>query len=234
MKALIKHIPNTITLLNLLAGCFAILSAFFAEFQMALIFILIAAVFDFLDGLAARLLNAYSPMGKELDSLSDMVSFGVAPGFIVFSLLLQNNAPLYLLPTAFFIPLFSALRLAKFNIDSRQTENFLGLATPANAVFWGSFATLPLYMFFNHSQTITLTISLLVLFCLLMISELPMFSLKFRNLVWRENTVRYIFIALSIALLVIFRTNGLAAIILLYILLSLVVFLTRKQSQEQQ
>lgn len=233
MKPLIKHIPNAITLLNLLAGCFATLSAFFAEFQMALIFILTASVFDFLDGLAARLLNAYSPMGKELDSLSDLVSFGVAPGFIVFSFLLQNNAPLYLLPTAFFIPLFSALRLAKFNIDTRQTDNFLGLATPANAIFWASFATLPLFLFFNQSQTVTLTISLLVLFCLLMISELPMFSLKFTNLHWKENTIRYIFIILSLTLLVIFKTNGLAGIILLYILLSLVIFLTRKQSQEQ-
>jgi len=135
-----KHIPNSITCLNLFSGCVAVFLAFKGNYEGAIIAILLAAVFDFFDGFAARLLKAYSPMGKELDSLADMVSFGVAPGAIVFSLLSETNVCEWLPFLAFLIPVFSGLRLAKFNIDERQTTSFIGLPTPANAIFWAGLA----------------------------------------------------------------------------------------------
>jgi len=131
-----KHIPNFITCLNLFSGCVASYLAFKGNYQGAFVAILFAAVFDFLDGFAARLLKAYSPMGKELDSLADMISFGLAPGAIVFSLLTDTGINEWLPFAGFLIPVFSGLRLAKFNIDDRQTSSFLGLPVPANAIFW--------------------------------------------------------------------------------------------------
>ena len=142
-----KHIPNSITCMSLISGCVATVMAFEGNLFGALTWIIIAALFDFCDGFAARLLKAYSPMGKELDSLSDMVSFGVAPGIVLFHLLTTcvPSLPLgelgsYLPFLAFVIPTFSGLRLAKFNIDERQTTSFIGLPVPAHALFWGSVA----------------------------------------------------------------------------------------------
>ena len=132
-----KHIPNFITCLNLFSGCVGVYLAFQGNFQGAFIAVIVSAVFDFFDGFAARLLKAYSPMGKELDSLADMVSFGVLPGAMVFSLLSKTGISEWLPYVAFVIPVFSGLRLAKFNIDERQTSSFIGLPTPANAIFWG-------------------------------------------------------------------------------------------------
>ncbi|MDR1698827.1 MAG: CDP-diacylglycerol--serine O-phosphatidyltransferase, partial [Prevotellaceae bacterium] len=134
MRTIIKQIPNTITCLNLLAGCMACVVAFYGEYGLAAYVIALAAVFDFADGFAARFLNAYSPLGKELDSLADMVSFGLAPAIMLFSFLAQHDFLLALV--AFLLTIFSALRLAKFNIDKRQTDSFIGLPTPANAFFW--------------------------------------------------------------------------------------------------
>src|ERR1035437_3641113 len=131
-----KHIPNFITCLNLFSGCVGVYLAFQGNFQGAFIAIIVSAVFDFFDGFAARLLKAYSPMGKELDSLADMVSFGLAPGAIVFSLLSETGINEWLPYLAFIIPVFSGLRLAKFNIDASQTTSFIGLPVPANAIFW--------------------------------------------------------------------------------------------------
>ena len=133
-----KHIPNTITCLNLFSGSMAVYYAFLGNYQLVFALVLLAAVFDFFDGFAARLLKAYSPMGKELDSLADMVSFGLAPGAVAFSLLRQTVFPEWLAFAGFIIPVFSALRLAKFNIDERQTNSFIGMPTPANAIFWVS------------------------------------------------------------------------------------------------
>jgi CDP-diacylglycerol--serine O-phosphatidyltransferase len=131
-----KHIPNFITTLNLFSGCVAVYLAFEGNYQGAFVAILLSAVFDFFDGFAARLLKAYSPMGKELDSLADVVSFGVAPGAMVFSLLATAGMNEWLPFIGFLIPVFSGLRLAKFNIDDRQTSSFIGLPVPANAIFW--------------------------------------------------------------------------------------------------
>ena len=141
MKKIIVHIPNAITCLNLLSGCFACLFAFKTDFETSALFICLAALFDFMDGFAARLLNAYSPMGKELDSLADLISFGMAPGILIFSFtgqLITPEYPIFIQKyfpyLAFLIPVFSGLRLAKFNIDTRQTTSFIGLPVPADAL----------------------------------------------------------------------------------------------------
>jgi CDP-diacylglycerol--serine O-phosphatidyltransferase len=142
-----KHIPNAFTMMNLFSGCIALSMAFSGSFSGVVIWVLIAAVFDFFDGFAARLLGVSSPLGKELDSLADVVSFGVAPASAVFVLLRNfsvyppclTDLSLYLSFTAYLIPVFSALRLGKFNLDEKQTSSFLGLPTPANALFWISY-----------------------------------------------------------------------------------------------
>jgi CDP-diacylglycerol--serine O-phosphatidyltransferase len=196
----------------------------------AFVFIAFAAVFDFFDGFAARLLKAYSNIGAELDSLADVISFGMAPGCIVYIYLEQYPVDLpYALPfIAFLIPVFSALRLAKFNIDTRQTTSFLGLPVPANALFWSSF--IPSIQPFTDLHPfffLLLLLVLLVVFSLLMVSELPMFSLKFKNFRWKGNEWSYgllLFSFFSIALLhflghILF---GVTLIVLAFILTSLV------------
>ncbi len=214
-----KHIPNFITCLNLFSGSIAVYLAFKGEFQGAMIAILLAAVFDFFDGFAARLLKAYSPMGKELDSLADVISFGMAPGAMVFSLLSTLENCSYLPFVAFLIPVFSGLRLAKFNIDDRQTTSFLGLPVPANAIFWAglvfSFST---FMLANY----WLLIILICLFCFFLVSDIPMFSLKFKSYGWKANQLQYIFLLVCIGLLAVFQLDAFAPIIGWYIILSLV------------
>ena len=225
-----KYIPNTITCLNLLSGCIACVMAFEGSFFWAFVWIMLASVFDFLDGLAARLLKAYSPLGKELDSLADMVSFGVAPGFIVFHALnpLVDSLPLsQYIPypyIAFLIPVFSALRLAKFNIDDRQTSSFIGLPTPANAMFWSSAVVGTYYSYPAEYALIysVVTIVLVVGLSLLMVSDLPMFSLKVKNLSWKDNQIRYILVLVSILSLIFLGWAGIAVTIIFYILFSFI------------
>lgn len=192
-----KHIPNTITSLNLLSGCFAVIYALNGDFKTAMLFIIIAAVCDFMDGFAARLLKAYSPMGKELDSLADMVSFGVAPAMIMFRFQVEANFLIYL---PLLIAVFSGLRLAKFNIDTRQSENFIGLATPSCALIccsliYASQIYEPLANLLIAESYIIPMISLIL--CYLLICEVPMFSFKFKNFSWKENKNRFIFLALT-------------------------------------
>jgi CDP-diacylglycerol---serine O-phosphatidyltransferase len=214
-----KHIPNFITCLNLFSGCIAVLLAFKGNYQGAFIAILVAAVFDFFDGFAARMLKAYSPMGKELDSLADMVSFGFAPGMIVFSLLSEININEWLPYLAFIIPVFSALRLAKFNIDERQTSSFIGMPTPANAIFWAGMA----FSFTSFLVgNVWILIALTVAFSYLLVAEIPMFALKVKNLAWKDNQIQYIFLIVTIGLLVVFQLNAFAPIIGWYILLSII------------
>jgi CDP-diacylglycerol--serine O-phosphatidyltransferase len=214
-----KHVPNFITCLNLFSGCVAVLLAFKGNYQSAFIAILVAAIFDFFDGFAARLLKAYSPMGKELDSLADMVSFGLAPGIIVFSLLSEANINEWLPYVAFLIPIFSGLRLAKFNIDERQTSSFIGMPTPANAIFWGGLTTS--FAPFLTSN-VWLLIVLTVLFSYLLVAEIPMFALKVKNLAWKDNQIQYVFLTITIVLLGVFQLNAFAPIIGWYILLSVI------------
>ena len=221
-----KHIPNFITSLNLFTGCVAVLLAFRGDYQGAFIAILVAAVFDFLDGFAARLLKAYSAMGKELDSLADMISFGLAPGMIVYSLLSSTAGQSEWLPyLGFLIPVFSGLRLAKFNIDDRQTSSFIGMPTPANAIFWAGMA-------FSFSPFLTenawVLIVLTVLFSYLLVAELPMFALKVKSLKWKENQIQYIFLIGCILMLAFLQLSAFAPIIGWYILLSIITFIFRK------
>lgn len=221
-----KHIPNAITSLNLASGCIAIVFAFQGEYTTASYFIALAAVFDFFDGFAARLLKAYSPMGKELDSLADVVSFGVAPGMMLFNYLSDISALTYsseyLAYLSFLLPVFSALRLAKFNIDERQETSFIGLPTPANAVFW-AFGIGSNFTYALDTIIDPLIIAAgIIIFSWLLISTIPMFSLKFKHYGWKGNRIRYYFLVGCIALLILSGLAGLSACILWYIFLSLI------------
>ena len=233
-----KHIPNTITCCNLISGCIATYYAFMADYPMALLFIVIGAVFDFFDGMTARLLHVSSPIGKELDSLADDITFGFAPSAIVFSYLCSlyaGNGPRCMSPLelpflftggiasiAFVMAAFSALRLAKFNLDERQAMGFIGLPTPANALFWGSLivgagdwlSTL------NYAPGIILLGTFVS--CYLLISEIPMFALKFKTWGWKGNEVKFIFLLTCIPLLLLLGVAGIAAVIAWYIVLSAV------------
>ena len=212
-----KHIPNSITCCNLISGCIATYFAFRHDFEWALAWMVIGAVFDFFDGMTARLLHVSSPIGKELDSLADDITFGIAPAAIAFSLFKEVSYPAFMQPiehfmpyTAFLISVFSALRLAKFNIDTRQTSSFIGMPTPANALFWGSLVTGEHdFLVSEHFNAIYLFI-LVVIMSLLLVAELPMFSLKFKNLSWQSNKVSYIFLIVSIPLIAVFRLSGFA------------------------
>ena len=222
-----KHIPNTITCMSLVSGCIATVVALQGNLLWAAIWIIIAAVFDFMDGFAARLLKAYSPMGKELDSLSDMVSFGVAPGMIVFWMLSQASLSLgeigrYIPYLAFVIPAFSGLRLAKFNIDERQTTSFIGMPVPANALFWASagYSLAPLAQA-NPVLFIVVTLAVALATSLLLVSEIPMFSLKIKSVVWKGNERRYILVGCAVLFVALFGMLGIAGTILLYLLLSI-------------
>lgn len=231
------HIPNAITLLNLLLGCLAIVSALSGNTVAAAQLIIICAVLDFLDGTAARILKAGSEIGKQLDSLADLVSFGLAPAAIMFHLMSispglnesQNGLFAYLPYFAFLITICSALRLARFNIDTRQTHAFVGLPTPANALF---FASIPLVMTYSSNQgtvydaLVSLTSNILpmaaiiLLFSWLLISPVKMFSLKFKSLAVKENLTRYVFLTLSVIFLFLMGYDSTPLIILLYIIIS--------------
>lgn len=235
-NAITRHIPNTVTSLNLFSGCIASVMAFESKYELALGFIILSAIFDFFDGMLARLLNAHSPIGKELDSLADDVSFGVAPALMIFSFLREPGLhyPEFLVPLqsyipylAFIIAVFSALRLAKFNVDERQTSSFIGLPTPANALFWGSLIVGAGDLLLMHVNAVAI-VALVIVFSLLLTAEIPMFSLKFKNLGWKDNKISYIFILVSIPMLIIFKLSGIAAVITWYIILSL---LTQKSKK---
>ncbi len=228
-----KYIPNLLTSINLILGCLSI----FASFQPngiidAAYFILFATIFDFADGFAARKLNAQTALGKELDSMADLITFGVAPGLILFRLMHPQFLSFYgnnffetlLKSTPALIPLFSALRLAKFNIDPRQSDSFIGLPTPANAIF---ICSLPLIQFQNlwNFATVIQSNWFIPIVCIvnsiLLIVELPLFSLKVKHFGWKGNELRFLFILASGILLILFQYMGLAMAILFYILLSI-------------
>lgn len=226
LKRIVNQIPNTITLLNLLSGTVAIILSFNlqAETPMlhplhwAFIAIAFAAIFDFCDGLSARLLKAYSDIGKELDSLSDLVSFGVAPGLLLYNSLLIATNNHWVSYAALMIPLFGAYRLAKFNVDTTQSTTFRGLPIPANAIFWIGFIA----WMVSNSYCPSVPVLIIIIFAVssLMVSRMRMFSLKVKTLAWRENVSRYILMAGAV-LFVIF--NGIAGFmwtIILYILIS--------------
>lgn len=291
-----KHIPNALTCCNLLCGCLAIICS--SNPLASLLFVLLAAFFDFVDGLAARSLKSYSAIGKDLDSLADMVSFGVAPALLGFSYVLGIgnkafgyvtpaivyfskdffpaeyvanqpamkiqtegaflplngwNIALYLIAAALplFIAVFSALRLAKFNNDTRQRDNFIGLATPACALLYISFITI-LYDNVTHRYTLFsmdqgysnpalwwwnwIPAIIVPLLCWLLVSEIPMFSMKFRNLSWQDNKVRYIFLLIALVEILMTIVGGftfagcLCAIIVTYIILNFLMLAFRRKA----
>ncbi|HIR33961.1 MAG TPA: CDP-diacylglycerol--serine O-phosphatidyltransferase [Candidatus Coprenecus merdigallinarum] len=200
---LTKYLPDAITCLNLLSGSVAVILAFQDNFDMALAMIVLASVFDFMDGLAARVFHAYSDIGKELDSLADTVSFGLAPSLILYNWLAGFTSGIH--PYICYIPLliaaFSALRLAKFNLDTRQSESFLGLPVPASALFAASLAA-----FAGHYEHIANTFlannwaipAVTLILCALLVSELPMFSMKLKSLKWKDNAQRFTFLCIII------------------------------------
>ena len=228
-----KHIPNTITCCNLISGCIATFWAFQGDYPLALLFIVIGAVFDFFDGMTARLLHVSSPIGKELDSLADDITFGFAPSAIIFDFLCKFHTHLYFVPfLAFVMAAFSALRLAKFNLDERQALGFIGLPTPANALFWGALifsldyrTMFEPYLLPDHWFYIVL--ALIPVSCYLLVSEIPMFALKFKTWGWKGNEVKYFFLLTCIPLLVLFGISGIAMIIAWYVLLSVITSLRK-------
>jgi CDP-diacylglycerol--serine O-phosphatidyltransferase len=230
-----KHIPNFLTCCNLLCGCLGIFAlSLHAEISLnfAAYFIFAACVFDFLDGFVARLLHVSSPIGKELDSLADMVTFGVLPSFIILDMLThtldhtEETFFIFLPVVAFLIAIFSALRLAKFNIDTRQSDSFLGVPTPANAIL---IASLPLIV--HHSENLMILeiiinpvtlIGLTVIMSILLVTPIPLFALKFRDFKWSNNKIRYVFLGVSILLLTTLNFLSIPIIIFLYIILSII------------
>lgn len=243
MRNIIKQIPNFITTLNLSSGVLATIFAIDGHLIWAGIFICLASIFDFLDGLAARALKAYSETGKQLDSLSDLVSFGVAPGAILFTLLefslFGKNQPIHeigaqwyewlILGTAFLIPVFGAIRLARFNAFSSNETFFRGLAIPSNGIFWASMGLMlefPKYQEnFQEIYSTRTLVALGIFMAGMMIINLPMFSLKMSNFSWKDNWFRYVFLAFSGLLLAIFNVYGLALTIVLYILWNVALYL---------
>ena len=238
-----------ITCCNLICGCVATSNAILASvylmdnpvafrirmfhYAFALGFIILGAVFDFFDGMSARALGVSSPIGKELDSLADIVTFGVAPASMVFTLFQEVQYPEFLeslrvvLPyTAFIMAAFSALRLAKFNLDERQRTSFIGLPTPANALFWGSLIVGQHAFLVSQKFNAFFLFLFMLMFSFLLVAEIPLFALKFKNWSWAENKVKYIFAIGCLPLIVLLEESCFAGIIAWYILLSI---LTRQQ-----
>lgn len=246
------HIPNAITCCNLLCGCLSIIKIFEGDLILASYLIGFSIIFDFFDGFFARLLKVSSSIGKDLDSLADMVTFGLAPALIMFKLigssyvmklnsyLVETNSinhqvfvPQYL---AFTITIFSAIRLAKFNNDTRQVDSFIGLPTPANAII---ICSLPLISEFQPYLTLINSIihSLIFLICFsllssyLLLAEIPMFALKFKNYKWQDNKLRFIFLIMSLLFIIVFKFIAIPIIVIIYVLLSIVnnIFLKNKE-----
>lgn len=217
---MIRHLPNFLTCCNLICGCFGIVFLLEDRSVPAAYFVWAAGVFDFFDGFAARWLKVSSPIGKELDSLADVVSFGVLPALVMYKLIAANSTMESLPYLGFTIAAFSALRLAIFNVDTRQTDSFIGLNTPANTIFITSLPLLPATItawLFQDWVLVTITI----VFSLLLVSPIEFFAFKFKNFNWKENQTRFTFLLISVLLLIALKATALPLIILLYIVLSL-------------
>ncbi len=231
------NLPNILTLINLLAGCGALIALFNYQADKVIYFTGISLIADFFDGMAARALKINSPIGKELDSLADVVSFGMVPGAALYFILnnsFRANAtadtsdlqPILFAFPAFLFVLFAALRLAKFNVDERQTQGFIGLATPAATIFVIGLLEIYLHNSFGWTETVSqpfFLYSCIAFLCYAMICELPMFSFKLKNIHFAENKTQFAFLAISAVFLVLFRTAAFPLIILLYIFASFIV-----------
>lgn len=243
---MIRHIPNAITSANLLCGCLSIQAAILGDLPKAALFVLLAAFLDFFDGLAARLLKVSSSIGAQLDSLADVVSFGVAPSFMVFHLIAEHIEEKSLAYIAFLIAIFSAVRLAKFNVDDRQAEQFIGLPTPANALLWvslilsiwqaehltyGSVLAVPLK---NLATNPFIVIPMTLIFAYLLIAELPLMSLKFKHFSLSDNRYRYLLLLISAILIAFFLFAAVPIILILYLILSIIQERSKKHTDEIQ
>jgi CDP-diacylglycerol--serine O-phosphatidyltransferase len=227
-----KHIPNTLTSANLFCGCIAIVQISSGSLVVASLFILLGALFDFFDGMAARLLKVSSPIGAELDSLADVITFGVAPAYIAYHLLQSVSENPWLPYFAFLLAVFSAVRLAIFNVDTRQTSSFIGLPTPANALFWISIVLSGwislermAIMEINWHELVVKTwvlIPLILLMSYLLVAEIPLFSLKFKNLNLKDNLFPIILVGSSFILFALMFFAAIPFILLLYLILSLI------------
>lgn len=236
-----SQIPNTLTLLNLCSGCCAILFLLHWSPEKAAICVFVSFVADFLDGLTARWLGVSGPLGKELDSLADVVSFGVVPATMLYMMAATSLTPPDVWQTdvvttalpIFVLAAFSALRLAKFNLDTRQTKDFIGLATPANTLL-----ILGLCLSYAHNTfgighqlgNLWFILGLTAVLSYLLVCEIPMFGFKSLSLRWAGNQIRLTFVALSVGLIIGFRELGLAAAIVLYIAINSFLYFTRKSS----
>jgi CDP-diacylglycerol--serine O-phosphatidyltransferase len=227
-----KHIPNTITLLNLLCGCIALIFVSRDQFEMAFYFVCLGIFLDFFDGFFARLFKVSGPLGLQLDSLADMVTSGVVPGFVMFKMMLSCNAAMsegwlqYFPYLGFIIALGSCMRLAKFNIDTRQTDSFIGLPTPANALF---ILSLPLVL--NYSDSLMMLEILTEKWVLLLIAlfsayilnaEIPLFSLKIKKFNFKDNALQIVFLISAVLLLISLNYLAIPLIIIFYVLLSVI------------
>lgn len=226
-----KHLPNAITCANLFSGCIGIVLAFKGELIAASYAIFLSAIFDFFDGLASRVLKSFSGIGKDLDSLADLVSFGVLPAVIMYQLFLEAHqiaqVSNWLNFIAFLIPVFSALRLAKFNVDTRQAENFIGLPTPANAILIASFPIIIDHHNRFYAPYLTnpyVLPCIVIIMCTLLVLEMPMMSLKFKNRDFNENIFRYLLLLFSAILILFFKFAAVPIVIFIYIVLSVIQF----------
>jgi CDP-diacylglycerol--serine O-phosphatidyltransferase len=224
-----KHIPNAITMLNLLLGCCALVSILYGQYVQGFWLVFAAVLADFADGLVARMLGVHSELGKELDSIADTVSFGVVPGVIYYSLLVlalglegEDGLQLAAIP-GFIVSAFSGLRLAKFNLDTRQTDGFIGLPTPSSTMF--TVGLMLIYALDSYGMGSWVLSAPLLYGCILiqsylLVAEIPMFSLKFKNFAWAGNEIQFVFTAIAIVLLITVQEVAFSVVVLLYVLFS--------------
>ena len=227
---MVKHIPNALTLLNVFCGSCALVSIQNGRYTEGYVFLIVALAADFFDGFVARALHVKSDMGKELDSLADMVSFGVVPGMILYKLLKTSSLVSffehsYLPLLAFIITAFSCYRLAKFNLDTRQTTDFIGLATPANTLFFIGLLLIKQNELEGLDEIVSNAVFLYALIPLssfLLVSEIPMFSFKFKGFGWVGNEIRFIFAAIAIVLLVLMHEAAISLLVVIYVLINII------------
>lgn len=224
---MLRHLPNFLTCCNLICGCFGVVFCLEDRNTPVAYFVWIAGVFDFFDGFAARWLKANSPIGKELDSLADMVSFGLLPAMVMYKMIGATTSSVYVPYMGFMIAVFSALRLAIFNVDETQTDSFRGLNTPSNTIFITSLPLLTGILAAWIHQTWVL-VGITIVFSLLMVSRFEFFAFKFKNFGWKDNAVRFTFLLISVLLLAFFQLTAIPFVIILYIAMSLGVGLIAK------
>lgn len=217
-----NSIPNALTCLNLFFGCLGLIAIFDGNYESAIYYVILSGIADFFDGFAARMLKATSNIGKDLDSLADLVSFGVVPAFVMFKMIEENTALGYMSYLALIIAIFSALRLAKFNNDPRQSDTFFGLPVPANALFICALPFLAQHSFFSSALSLDwLLVLISCMMSMLLVSDVKLLALKFASFGWKGNGARYIVIIVSIALLASFQVIAIPFVILFYFVSSI-------------